>query len=166
MNFEPLYDRETNKTADNGKTVFSDYLYIPPGKVALVSLFDMQEAVEQKRDDNGKLVLERKDCIKVYKLSLGKTGDLKEKIECNKIADVQSALNTLLQDRRIRRELVTQCGENWIINPCNNLVLITVPGVYMLELYDEAQFDSAYIEYSLINAQDSIAIPDSLKLGH
>lgn len=166
MDYEVLFDSEHYTLADNGKSAFSDILYIPPGKTALLSLFNMTSELTLKTDDTtGKLTLQSDDCATVHKLSLGKTGDIVRKIECGERVNVISELKNLLHNRRLFHEPVYQCGCSWSINPCNNFILVPTPGFYVLEFFDVNQFDTAYVEYALLSVSDSLAIPNDFKLG-
>lgn len=166
MDYTILFDRDHRTIASNGKSAYSDILYIPPGKTALLSLFNMINELNLVKDkDTGKISLQSDDCAVVHKLSLGQTGDIARKIECGERVDVTGELKSLLVNRRLFHEPVYQGGCSWVLNPCNNFALIPTPGFYMLEFFDVNQFDTAYVEYALLSVVDSLAIPDDFKLG-
>lgn len=167
MDFTVLYDSNNRIVSENGKTMFSKILYIPQGKVALVSLFNMVNALTLKEDeDTGKPVLTSDTCIKVHKISLGRAGSIVKKLSCgDPMPNLDAEIRAMMHNRRMMYEPVYQCGTAWTINPCNNFALIPTPGFYMLELFDVNQFDTAYIEYVLLDVAESLAIPDDFKLG-
>lgn len=166
MDYTILYDKDHRTLAANGKSAFSDILYIPPGKTALLSLYNMiNELKLVENEQTGKKYLQSDDCAVVHKLSLGQTGDIARKIECGERVDITGELKGLLYNRRLFHEPVYQCGNSWTLNPCNNFALIPTPGFYMLELFDVNQFDTAYIEFALLSVSDSMAIPNEFKLG-
>lgn len=165
MDYTILFDYEHRTISDNGKSAFSDILYIPPGKVALLSMYNMYSEIRVEKDSKGKTELVANDCATVHKLSLGKTGDVARKIECGERIDITSELKSLLYNRRLFHEPVYQCGCVWSLNPCNNFALIPTPGFYMLEFFNPNQFDTAYVEYTILSVSDSLAIPDDFKLG-
>jgi len=165
MDYTILFDKDRRILAEHGTRAFSEVLYIPQGKVALLSLYNMYHEVQLAKDDKGKTVLLANDCATVHKLSLGKTGDIARKLECGERVDVQTELQQLLANRRLFHEPVYQCGCSWAINPCDNFALIPTPGFYMLEFFNPNQFDTAYVEYALLSVADSLAIPDDFKLG-
>lgn len=161
-----LFDREHRKLANHGTSAYSDILYIPPGNTALLSMYNMVRNVDLVKDElTGKMVLKSDDCAVVHKLSLGNTGDIARKLSCGERVDIQGELRSLLYNRDICHEPVYQCGCSWTLNPCNNFALIPTPGFYMLEFSDVNQFDTAYVEYTLLSVADSMAIPDDFKLG-
>lgn len=166
MDFTILFDKDHRTLASNGKSAFSDILYIPPGKTALLSLYNMVNELNLVKDEKtGKMSLQSDDCAVIHKLSLGQTGDIARKLECGERVDVTGELKRLLYNRRLFHEPVYQCGCSWTLNPCNNFALIPTPGFYMLELFDVNQFDTAYVEYALLSVADSLAIPDDFKMG-
>lgn len=166
MDYTILFDKDHRTIASNGKSAYSDILYVPPGKTALLSLFNMINELNLIKDEaTGKMSLQSDDCAVVHKLSLGQTGDIARKIECGERVDVTGELKSLLLNRRLFHEPVYQCGCSWTLNPCNNFALIPTPGFYMLEFFDVNQFDTAYVEYALLFVADSLAIPDDFKLG-
>ena len=165
MDYTILFDKDRRTIAEHGTRAFSEILYIPPGKVALLSMYNMYNEVQVTKNAKGETALVAKDCALVHKLSLGKTGDIARKIECGERVDVQGELRGLLANRRLFHEPVYQCGCTWSLNPCNNFALIPTPGFYMLEFFNPNQFDTAYVEYALLSVSDSMAIPDDFKLG-
>lgn len=161
-----LFDKDNQTIASNGKSAFSNILYIPPGKTALLSLYNMISEIDLVKDEKtGAFSLQSDDCVKIHKLSFGATKDIARKIRCGERVDVNGELKALLRDRRVFREPVYQCGCAWGINPCNNFALIPTPGFYVLEFFDVNQFDLAYVEYALLSVADSMAIPNEFKMG-
>lgn len=169
MDYTIIFDKDHQKVSENGTSMYSDVLYIPPGKTALLSLYNMVDETKLVTDPTtGKKSLSSGSCVTVHKLSLGQTGDITDvvkQVECGRVYDVQNELRKLLYNRRLFHEPVYQCGSTWTLNPCNNFALIPTPGFYMLELTDVAQFDTAYVEYALLDVSDSVVIPDDFKLG-
>lgn len=166
MDYTILFDKDHRKASDTGTSAYSDILYIPPGKTALLSLYNMYDETKMTKDEaTGKMSLQSNSCVVIHKLSLGQTGDVGRKIQCGERVDVQAELRKLLHNRRVFHEPVYQCGNSWAINPCNNFALIPTPGFYMLEIMDVNQLDTAYVEYALLNVADSVVIPDEFKLG-
>lgn len=166
MDFSILFDKEHQTLSANGISAFSDILYIPPGKTALLSLYNMVNELNLVKDPKtGKFSLVSDDCVVVHKLSLGETKDIARKLECGERVDLTGELKALLYNRRLFHEPIYQCGCSWTLNPCNNFALIPTPGFYMLEFFDVNQFDTAYVEYALLSVADSLAIPNDFKLG-
>lgn len=166
MDYTVLFDKCHKILASNGLSAYSDVLYIPPGKTALLSLYNMTSGYDLVEDPNtGKKVIKSDDCAVVHKISLEQTPDIIKKFDCGELVSITSELRNLLLNRRMFHEPVFQCGSSWNINPCNNFVLIPTPGFYMLEFFDVNQFDNAYVEYALLSVADSLAIPDDFKLG-
>lgn len=166
MDYTILFDVDHRTVSRDGTSAFSDILYIPPGKTALLSLFNMVNELNLVKDEKtGKMSLQSDDCAVIHKLSLGNTGDIARKVECGEFVDTSGELMELLYNRRVFHEPVYQNGCSWGINPCNNFALIPTPGFYMLEFFDANQFDTAYVEYALLSVVDSMGIPDAFKLG-
>lgn len=164
MNYTILFDKDHQTLTAHGTKAFSEVLFIPPGKVALLSMYNMINEVRLVETD-GKTELVANDCALVHKLSLGKTGDIARKVACGERVDVAGELQGLLASRRVFHEPVYQCGCTWSLNPCNNFALIPTPGFYVLEFFNPNQFNTAYVEYTLLTVADSMAIPDDFKLG-
>lgn len=166
MDWTIAFDKTHRIISEDGKSAYSDFIYIPPGKTALLSMYNMVNDLAVKIDEKtGKPILVSDDCAIIHKVSLGPTGDVARALECGERVNILGELKTLLYERRIFHEPVYQCGEKWLLNPCNNYALIPVPGLYLIELFDVNQFDIAYIEYTLLSVADSMAIPDDFKLG-
>lgn len=166
MDFTIVYDKDHRLISDNGLSAYSEVFYVPPGKAALLSLYNLVNTVKLVTDPKtGKSHLSADDCAVVHKMSLGRTGDFARHVACGERVDIAAEARKLLLDRRIFYEPVYQDGCPWSLNPCNNYALISVPGFYMLEFYDTEQFDNAYVEYALLSVADSLAIPDGFKLG-
>nr|DAD83165.1 MAG TPA: hypothetical protein [Podoviridae sp. ctlpi2] len=166
MNKVILFDRSHRHLEENGTVAFSDILYVPPGRTALLSLYDMRAIGYLNTDpQTGKKTVDIPACVMVHKLTLAPTGDLLRRLNCGDYFNVQAELQRLLMERGVRREPVFMCGEPWQISPCNNMAVIALPGFYMLAVCDAAQFDTTYIESTLLTAEESAVIPDYFKLG-
>ena len=168
MDFNIALDKDNHTLISGGTTAQSNIIYIPPGKVALLSLYNMMTIVNMK-DENGKKVLENKSCLAIKKLSFGRTPDVsKDLVEdlCSNNRSHQALADELLADRRVFSEPVYQNCCEWSLNPANNMALIPVPGFYVLETDDVDQLSTAYVEYAVIDANQASAIPDGFKLGN
>lgn len=149
----------------NGKSAYSDILYVPVGKVALLTLYGFVARSEIVVDDDGVKHLVSNSCADVHKLNLSRVEEKFRDLMCGEFIDVRKKLGQLLLEREVKHEVVYQCGSSWSLNPCNNYALISVPGYYMLEFYDVSQLDDASVEYSLLDVADAVAIPDVFKFG-
>lgn len=166
MDYTILYDKDHRIITNHGKSAYSDILHIPPGYTALLSLYNMINEFHLVKDSNtGKTSLQSDDCAIVHKLSFGKTGDIGIDFKCGERIDITGKINELLYNRRIFHEPVYQNGCKWSLNPCDNYALIPTPGFYMLEFFSDEQFDTAYVEYTILSVADSMAIPNTFKLG-
>ena len=166
MDWTIAFDKTHRIISEDGKSAYSDFIYVPVGETALLSLYNMFNGLAVKTDPTtGKSSLIADNCATIHKVSLGPTGDVARELECGERVNILGELKTLLYERRVFHEPVYQCGEKWVLNPCNNYALIPVPGLYLIELFDVNQFDTAYIEYTLLSVADSMAIPDDFKLG-
>ncbi len=153
-------DKDHHALIEGGTKAESSIIYIPAGKVALLSMYNMLATI-----DYDGVNIETDDCAEIQKLSFGATTELAPIIECGKNRNLNAEMLNAIQSRRMFKESVTQCSQCWTIHPCNNFVMIPTPGFYSIILYDVDQIDTAYIEYALIDVADSIAIPDDFKLG-
>lgn len=154
-------DKEHHTLIEGGTKAESDIIYVPVGKVALLSLYNMTASVDFNGDS-----ISMDDCVELNKLSFGATPEIVAELLCGETFNLQKELRKALAARRVFKEPITQCGQYWTIHPCNNFVLIPTPGFYTLTLHDVDQLDVAYIEYALVNVSDAAAIPDEFKLGH
>ena len=108
MDFNIALDKDNHTLINGGATAQSNIIYIPPGKVALLSLYNMMTIVSMK-DENGKKVLENKSCLTIKKLSFGRTPDVsKDLVEdlCSNNRSHQALADELLADRRVFSEPV------------------------------------------------------------
>lgn len=168
MDFNVALDKDNYRLINGGSTARSNIIYIPPGKVALLSLFNMMNIVKLK-DDAGNKVLEAKSCLTIKKLSFGRTSDVNRELVadmCKGTPSHKALADQLLADRRVFIEPVYQSCCEWSINPADNYALLPVPGFYVLETDDVDQLSTAYVEYAVIDADKTSAIPDSFKLGN
>lgn len=166
MDFTILFDKDNRTLENHGQTAFSRVLYIPPGKTALLSMYNMtghQDIVTDPTTGESRVVFF--DCITIHKISYGRVGDLIVEAKCNDRVDLMGEVMKLLARRRVYFEPVLQKGCAWTLDACNNFALIPTPGFYMLEFTDPNQFDTAYVEYALLDAATSVTIPDAFKLG-
>ena len=167
MDFFVALDKDNHTLVNGGKTAQSTIIYIPPGKVALLSLYNMMNIVTLEGGEGGKF-LQSKSCLSIKKLSFGRTGDVNKDLIDDLCSNNKTHLmlaNKLLADRRVFAEPVYQDCCEWNINPANNMALIPVPGFYVLETDDVDQLSTAYVEYAVIDASQATAIPDAFKLG-
>ena len=56
MDYTILFDKDRRILAEHGTRAFSEVLYIPQGKVALLSLYNMYHEVQLTKDDKGKTI--------------------------------------------------------------------------------------------------------------
>lgn len=167
MDFTILFDRDHRKLEDLGTVAYSDVLYVPPGKAALLSMYNVVAGQELVEDPvTGKKTVINKDCMFIHKISYGRVPPAVFDKKCNELPDVNGEIQKLLAKRRVFFQPVEQDGCSWSLDACNNYALLPVPGFFMLKLTDPNQFDTAYVEYALLDVQDTITIPDAFKLGH
>lgn len=167
MDFFIALDKDNHTLTNDGKTAQSNIIYIPAGKVALLSLYNMMNIVTMEDGEKGKF-LQTKSCLTVKKLSFGRTSDVNKDLVddiCTNYKTHLTLANQLLADRRVFAEPVYQGCCAWSINPANNMALIPVPGFYVLETDDVDQLSTAYVEYAVIDGSQATAIPDAFKLG-
>lgn len=160
MDFFIALDKNNHKIVNQGKTLQSHIIYIPPGMVALLSLYNMVNLITIDEND-----LVQRSCLTVKKLSFSRTGDIEVADLCDKHKNIVEEMNKLLRNRVVRSEPVYQDCKPWVINPCHNFALLPTPGFYVLETDDLDQLQDMYVEYSVLTAEQAIAIPDSFKLG-
>lgn len=160
MDWKIALDINNHTLIEGGEKAESNIIHIPPGKVALLSMYNMLATV-----DYDGVTLETDDCAEIQKLSFGATPELAPLVGCGMDRNIEREMKSALAKRRMFKEPVTQCGECWSIHPCNNFVMIPTPGYYSIILYDVDQIDVAYIEYIIIDVADSAAIPNEFKLG-
>lgn len=61
-------------------------------------------------------------------------------------------------------EDVTKCGL-WSLSACNNIVVLSLPGTYRLQLNDEAAIGNVFISLTRYSHQELGHIPESMYLG-
>jgi hypothetical protein len=170
MDWNIALNAANHTLSDDGTRANSKPIYIPPGKVALLSMFNMvttYDLVDKVLPDGvTHKVLTSNDCAIVVKLSVGKSQTIIDKFTKCETLDISSILQDMLDARKITQEPVYQGGEEWGISPCNNMVLIPTPGLYMVQILDPQQLDVAFIEYTLLDVADAVIIPDEFKLGY
>jgi len=160
MDWKIALDAKHHTLIEGGTKAESSIIYIPPGKVALLSMYNMLATIDYDGEN-----LSTDDCAEIQKISFGATPDLAPAIECGENRNLTREMLAAINSRRMFKEPVTQCSQCWTIHPCNNFVMIPVPGFYSVILYDVDQVDEAYIEYILLDVADAAAIPDDFKLG-
>lgn len=164
MDFEIVFDKNVHTLSEDGTVAKSDIIYIPPGFTALLSLYNMTTIISLAENGSKKELI-TKSCLTLKKLSFGKINEKEIDVKCGERVNVNDELIKLLKQRRVYSEPVYQDCCEWVINPANNYILIPVPGFYELETEDLDQLDTAYVEYALLTAEQSIAIPNGFKLG-
>lgn len=164
MDFRIALDKANHILVDNGTTIQSRIIYIQPGNVGLLSLYNMtiQYALDKAGDTSAVV---SKSCLTLKKMSFGEVKEKDIEIICGQHINIKDEYEKLLKNRRVFSEPVYQCGSVWAINPCNNYVLIPIPGFYVLETKELDQLDTMYVEYATLPATQAIAIPDGFKLG-
>lgn len=164
MDWTIVLDRNTHTLTQEGTRAESRMMYIPPGKVGLISMYNMTEEVNIY-GEGADAVIDASGCARILKVSVARAGRLPELTSCGQTLDLHREHERLLGDRQIRKEPMYQCGEEWNISPCNNIQLISIPGLYIIELFDVDQLEEAYIEFIAVDVETASIIPDSFKLG-
>lgn len=164
MDWTIVLDRKTHTLTQEGTRAESRMMYIPPGKVGLISMYNMTEEVSIFGEGIN-AVIDTSGCARILKVSVAKSGRLPELSDCGKTIDLYREHEKLLEARAITKEPMYQCGQEWNISPCNNMQLIAIPGLYIIELFDVDQLEEAYIEFIAIDVATASIIPDSFKLG-
>lgn len=164
MDWTIVLNKDHHALTQEGTRAESRVIHIPPGKVGLLSMFNMIEVISLV-GTGANAVLSSKGCARLLKVSVAKSGNLPHLIDCAQFVDLRREHERLLEDRSIIQEPVYQCGQEWNISPCNSMMLIPVPGLYIIELFDVDQLDEAYIEFTTLTVAEAAIIPDSFKLG-
>lgn len=163
MEWTVALNKNNFQYAENGTAIDSKIIYIPVGKVALLSMYGM--AINLVPNAQG-TALESDSCGIIMKLTMSPANDLGLDISaCESPNKLQEALDKLLASRTIFKEDVVQCTSPWALNPCNNFSMIPTPGMYQVRIYDVNQLDDIHIEYALLDVAAAAAIPDDFKLG-
>lgn len=179
MDWTIALNKDNNTLTPDGTRANSKPIYIPPGKVALISMFNMVTtytlvdingnpvpAVNPDGTYNQQATLYSDDCAIILKLSVGPIErDLLKDICACDTPNLGSLTQRMMDSRVITSEPVFQSTKEWGLTPCNNFALIPTPGLYMIQLLDPDQLDVAFIEYALLDVQDAAIIPDAFKLG-
>lgn len=179
MDWITALDKTRHTLTEDGRRANSKPIYIPPGKVALISMFNMvtsyqlvdingnpTPAVNPDGTYNQQATLYSDDCAVIVKLSVGPIGkDLLADICACGTTNINSLTQSMLDNRVITSEPVFQSSTEWALTPCNNFALIPTPGLYMIQLLDPDQLDVAFIEYAIMDVKDALIIPDAFKLG-
>lgn len=164
MDWTIVLDRNIHALTQEGTRAESRLMYIPPGKVGIISMYNMTEEVSISGEGLD-AVINTSGCARILKVSVARAGKLPELSDCGQVIDLRREHEKLLADRVITKEPMYQCGQEWNITPCNNMQLITVPGLYLIELFDVSQLEEAYIEFIAVDVATASIIPDSFKLG-
>lgn len=178
MDWNIALNSANHTLSDDGTRANSKPIYIPPGKVALISMFNMvttydlvdingnpTSPVNPDGTYNQQATLYSDDCAVILKLSVGKAQILATEFSKCETVDMASVLQTAIDARKITQEPVFQATKEWGLTPCNNFALIPTPGLYMIQLLDPEQLDVAFIEYAIMDVRDALIIPDAFKLG-
>lgn len=178
MDWKIALDAKNYELTDDGKRANSKPIYIPPGKVALISMFNLvttyelvdingnpTPAINTDGSYNQQATLYSDDCAVILKLSVGAAQNVAEQIAPCSPKDMAGVLQAISDARKITQEPVFQSSAEWSLTSCNNFALIPTPGLYMVQLLDPQQLDVAFIEYTLLDVADAMIIPDAFKLG-
>lgn len=164
MDWTIVLDRKTHTLTQEGTRAESRMMYIPPGQVGIISMYNMvEEAVIE--GEGADAVIMTKGCARILKVSVARSKNLPELANCGQVIALDREHEKLLAERKITKEPMFQCGQEWNISPCNNMQVITIPGLYIIELFDTDQLDEAYIEFIAVDVATASIIPDSFKLG-
>lgn len=164
MDWTIVLDSKRHKLTQEGTRAESRLMYVPPGKIGLVSMYNMVEELVLT-GEGAQRALSSTACARFLKVSVADSADLPAFKNCAHYIDLHREHERLLGDREIRKEPIYQCGQEWSISPCNNMALIPVPGIYIIELFDVNQLDEAYIEFITLDVAAASIIPDAFKLG-
>lgn len=164
MDWTTVLDRKTHTLTQEGTRAESRMMYIPPGQVGIISMYNMtQEIVVEGTGPTAEVSLT--GCARVLKVSVARAGSLPQMGNCGEVIDLYREHEKLLAERRITKEPLYQCGREWNLTPCDNMQVITLPGLYIIEMFDVDQLEEAYIEFIAIDVATAMIIPDSFKLG-
>lgn len=164
MDWTIVLDRNTHTLTQEGTRAESRMMYIPPGQVGIISMYNMaEEAIIVGEGQDA--AIEMTGCARILKVSVARSGQLPELSDCGRVIDLRREHAKLLEDREITKEPMYQCGHEWNITPCSNMQIITIPGLYIIELFDTDQLEEAYIEFIAVDVATASIIPDSFKLG-
>lgn len=164
MDWTIVLDHKHHTLTQEGTRAESRLMYVPPGKVGMVSMYNMVEQLVMS-GVGADIVLSSSACARILKVSVARSGDLPKMTGCASYLDLNREHERLLEDREIVKEPIYQCGREWTISPCNNLAIIPVPGLYIIELFDVNQLDEAYIEFITLDVAAATIIPEAFKLG-
>jgi hypothetical protein len=137
----------------------SPIFYVWPGYVALISLFGLATAYVM---DECKIT--NVAAIKVQKVMVGEAVLPQFDGSCGK--ELAAIISGIPRDQVTREEDVMQCCTPWVITPCDNYKLLTVPGAYQLELIATDQLGEIYVEQVTFPVEQAMAIPSGLILGN
>lgn len=164
MNNIIVLDKDHYTLINGGCTVQSSIIHVPVGYTALLSLYNMTNIVKMV-EERGEKTLVNNSCLMLKKISYGIVEEATRVLACDENINLVDYLNELLANRRVFLEPIYQNCCEWTISPSSNYTLLPVPGFFVLETDDVDQLDTMYVEYSLISAEQSIAIPNGFKLG-
>lgn len=84
------------------------------------------------------------------------------------IVAVRSSLDGLTVIPKLHPQYVSKvvnCCE-WVMTTCDNLKVITVPGVYRLVMSDESMIGTVVVEAATMTTSQAELLPDNLKFGN
>lgn len=164
MDWTTVLDSKIHTLTQEGTRAESRMMYIPPGKVGVISMYNMSEVVTITGEGSAAMVTVT-GCARILKVAVARSGKLAELATCGQHIDLAREHERLLAERAIKKEPMFQCGQEWNISPCSNMQVIPVPGLYIVELSSVDQLEDAYIEFIALDVTAASIIPDSLKLG-
>lgn len=162
-----IFDKKTAAVEESGKRAYSSIFYVPPGKAAVISLYNAQSRLELEKDPNdpNKSKLTEKGCFVLHKLSFGETSEVTRRLQCHELISLRDIYALQRATQRIFHEPVITCKEQWTMDGCNNYKVLTVPGFYMFSQDDMEQLESAYMEVAVMPVEDMVLTPDAIKFG-
>ena len=164
MDWTIVLDHKIHTVTQEGTRAESRLMYIPPGKVGIISMYNMSQEITVTGTGASAMV-EVSGCARILKVSVAKSGKLAELVSCGEHVDLRREHERLMAERVIKKEPMFQCGQEWNISPCDNMQVISIPGLYIIELFSVDQLQDAYIEFIAVDVTAASIIPDSFKLG-
>ena len=123
MDWTIVLDRKTHTLTQEGTRAESRMMYIPPGQVGIISMYNMvEEAVIEGVGADAVIVT--KGCARILKVSVARSKNLPELLSCGQVIALDREHEKLLAERKITKEPMFQCGQEWNISPCNNMQVI------------------------------------------
>lgn len=138
-------------------TVDSDFFTILPGHVALITAHGLQPGTHPGATEED--FHERRGII-VEKASIPPND-----MHIQGVKTSIEGMTIVARDvAKYVTPVITDCG--WRMHACNNLVAITVPGVYRLRLTEEAMLGDVTVDVTTVTIKQASEMPDSIKLGN